>query len=80
MHTEQYDAFQVPYDLGHNPPYSSAEMAYIGLLRNNISTTLPAGIHPPNAAWSAACFQHCIRYHGCFLTARNLLTLMTFVL
>ena len=62
MHTEQYDAFQVPYDINHGTPFDSAEDTYIGNLRALLSTTLGQSISRPNAAWSAACYQHCMRW------------------
>lgn len=71
VHTEQYDAFQIPYDIGHNPPYNTTEMTYIANLRNVITTTLAAAIHPPNKAWSAACFQHCVSQGSTFWTIQE---------
>ena len=28
-HTEQYDAFQIPYDIGHGPPFNQTEAACV---------------------------------------------------
>ena len=28
LHTEQYDAFQIPYDIGHGYPFSSSELRF----------------------------------------------------
>eukprot|EP00042_Codosiga_hollandica_P044109 m.428956 g.428956 ORF g.428956 m.428956 type:complete len:316 (+) comp56712_c0_seq1:319-1266(+) len=59
MHSEQFDAFQIPYNIGHSYPFNSSEMAYIDNLRTMISASI-AGVQAPNRAWSAACYQHCI--------------------
>ena len=33
---------------------------YVASLRTTIASTLAAKVAPPNKAWSAACYQHCI--------------------
>lgn len=40
MHTEQFDAFQVPWDVGHQPPYNSSTMVYVENMRKQFHTTL----------------------------------------
>lgn len=60
MHTEQYDAFQVPWDVGHGPPYNGTDMQYVMEMRSKFHTTLNDEINHPNGVWSAACFYHCV--------------------
>lgn len=59
MHTEQYDAFQVPWDCC-SPPFNSTQALFAEVIRKAFSTSLRDVVKPPSAVFSGACFTHCI--------------------
>lgn len=61
IHGEQYDAFALPYDLGHMPPYKNkTQMDFVDKFRSEVASTMAAAVVAPNRAWSGACFKHCM--------------------
>lgn len=61
VQSNQYDAFQLPYDCCTPPLKTRADETFALELRNAFRSSMSALVVPPHhRAFSAACFQHCI--------------------
>ncbi len=58
----QNDQFQLPYNIGHNPPYANngAEKAYVAKVQNDFMNSMSRIYSPPHIAFSTGCWAHCL--------------------
>jgi hypothetical protein len=55
MHSEQYDAFQLPYDIGHSPPYNATEMTLVECARVCMCVYVCVCLHTDPATFDTVC-------------------------
>jgi len=66
IQTEQYDAFQLPYDCC-TPPFNASQQQFANMLRTAFSVSLQE-VREPATVYSAACFAHCFSEDAEFWT------------
>lgn len=65
VHSESYDAFQLPWNVNHGPPFSTAEQEYADEFSIKIHASLETSLGPGVATgktgvFSPSCYAHCI--------------------
>jgi hypothetical protein len=64
VQSNQFDQFQVPWDLAANPPFSPSQLAWAtGTYAPEVQRGMGGALlAPPNAAFSSRCFAHCLTF------------------
>eukprot|EP01112_Ceratiomyxa_fruticulosa_P019242 TRINITY_DN6272_c0_g1_i2.p1 TRINITY_DN6272_c0_g1~~TRINITY_DN6272_c0_g1_i2.p1 ORF type:complete len:378 (-),score=57.56 TRINITY_DN6272_c0_g1_i2:145-1278(-) len=79
IQTNQFDSFQVPWDCC-SLPFSSSDMTTVSTIQTAFRTSLSHLIRTPNAAFSAACFDHCLtessQFNGVMINEVSLAVLL----